>query len=68
MGEADGQRPLYHPYRTVAQRFINDPRFHHQMAAARVETGKDAWTIEDMHDACDIHDRSVRLGLAGRRN
>eukprot|EP00959_Pyramimonas_sp_CCMP1952_P103237 2159205-Pyramimonas_sp.AAC.1 len=38
------------------------------MTAARTETGKKAFTIEDMRDACDIHDHSVRLGFAGRRN
>eukprot|EP00959_Pyramimonas_sp_CCMP1952_P149375 3125640-Pyramimonas_sp.AAC.1 len=38
------------------------------MTAARVETGKNAWIIEDMRDACDIHARSVELGHAGRRN
>eukprot|EP00959_Pyramimonas_sp_CCMP1952_P154617 3234666-Pyramimonas_sp.AAC.1 len=68
MGEPDDQRPLCHPYRNVAQRFLSDPRFRHQMTAARVETGKNAWTIEDMRDACDIHARSVELGHAGRRN
>eukprot|EP00959_Pyramimonas_sp_CCMP1952_P020559 433854-Pyramimonas_sp.AAC.1 len=35
MGEAEDQRPIYHPFRNVAQRFLNDLRFHHQMTAAR---------------------------------
>eukprot|EP00959_Pyramimonas_sp_CCMP1952_P243188 5083651-Pyramimonas_sp.AAC.1 len=51
MGEAEDQRPLYHPFRNVAQRFLSDPHFRHQMTAARVETGKKAWTIDDMRDA-----------------
>eukprot|EP00959_Pyramimonas_sp_CCMP1952_P438926 9189199-Pyramimonas_sp.AAC.1 len=37
------------------------------MTAARAETGKKAFTVEDVRDACDIHDRSVRRGFAGRR-
>eukprot|EP00959_Pyramimonas_sp_CCMP1952_P065557 1368550-Pyramimonas_sp.AAC.1 len=38
------------------------------MTGAREATGHIPWTIEDMRDACDIYDRSVRLGLAGRKN
>eukprot|EP00959_Pyramimonas_sp_CCMP1952_P404566 8478981-Pyramimonas_sp.AAC.1 len=38
------------------------------MTGAREASGHDPWTIEDMRDACDIHARSVLLGLAGRRN
>eukprot|EP00959_Pyramimonas_sp_CCMP1952_P084489 1767241-Pyramimonas_sp.AAC.1 len=68
MGETEGERPLCHPFANLIQRFLSDPRFHHQMTAARTETGKKAWTIEDMRDACDIHDHSVRIGFAGRRN
>eukprot|EP00959_Pyramimonas_sp_CCMP1952_P367046 7687794-Pyramimonas_sp.AAC.1 len=68
MGEAEDQRPLYHPFRNLMQRFLDDLRFHHQMTAARAGIGKKAWTIEDMRDACDIYDHSVRLGFAGRRN
>eukprot|EP00959_Pyramimonas_sp_CCMP1952_P094238 1971408-Pyramimonas_sp.AAC.1 len=68
MGEAEDQRPLYHPFRNVVQRFPDDPRFRRRMTAARVETGKQAWAIDDMRDACDIYAQSVRLGFAGRRN
>eukprot|EP00959_Pyramimonas_sp_CCMP1952_P442196 9257367-Pyramimonas_sp.AAC.1 len=68
LGEPDDDRPLYHPYRNVIQRFLNDSPFHHQMTGAREAAGHVPWTIEDMRDACDIHARSVSLGLAGRKN
>eukprot|EP00959_Pyramimonas_sp_CCMP1952_P258924 5413112-Pyramimonas_sp.AAC.1 len=48
MGEAEDQRPLCHPFANLIQRFLNDLRFHHQMTAARTETGKKAWTIDDV--------------------
>eukprot|EP00959_Pyramimonas_sp_CCMP1952_P214317 4484429-Pyramimonas_sp.AAC.1 len=37
------------------------------MTAARVKKGEKAYTIEDMRDACDIHDHSIRTGQAGRK-
>eukprot|EP00959_Pyramimonas_sp_CCMP1952_P136883 2864137-Pyramimonas_sp.AAC.1 len=42
-------------------------KFHHQMTCARINKGKKAYTIEDMRDACEILDHSVRTGQAGRR-
>eukprot|EP00959_Pyramimonas_sp_CCMP1952_P111280 2327916-Pyramimonas_sp.AAC.1 len=64
MGETEDDRPLYHPFANLAQRFLNDVKFHHQMTAARVSKGEKAYTIGDMRDACDIHDHSVRTGQA----
>eukprot|EP00959_Pyramimonas_sp_CCMP1952_P147766 3092439-Pyramimonas_sp.AAC.1 len=67
MGESEDDRPLYHPLANLVQRFLSDVKFHHQMTAARVNRGDEAYTIEDMRGACDIHDISVRTGQAGRK-
>eukprot|EP00959_Pyramimonas_sp_CCMP1952_P277953 5810031-Pyramimonas_sp.AAC.1 len=67
MGETEDDRPLYHPFANLVQCFLSDVKFHHQMTAARVNKGEKAYTIEDMHDACDIRDHSVRTGKAGRK-
>eukprot|EP00959_Pyramimonas_sp_CCMP1952_P426729 8937504-Pyramimonas_sp.AAC.1 len=37
------------------------------MTAARADTGQKAFTVEDMRDARDIYDHSVRQGFAGRK-
>eukprot|EP00959_Pyramimonas_sp_CCMP1952_P416666 8729572-Pyramimonas_sp.AAC.1 len=39
-GEPEDDRILYHPYRNVTQRFLNDSRFHHQVTGAREAAGR----------------------------
>eukprot|EP00959_Pyramimonas_sp_CCMP1952_P442681 9267234-Pyramimonas_sp.AAC.1 len=67
MGEAEDDGPLCRPFANLFQRFLSDVKFHHQLTAARVNRGEKACTIEDMRDACDNHDHSVRTGQAGRK-
>eukprot|EP00959_Pyramimonas_sp_CCMP1952_P063073 1318532-Pyramimonas_sp.AAC.1 len=67
MGETGDDRPLYHPFANLVQRFLSDVKFHRQMTAARVKKGEKPYTIEDLRGACAIHDHSVRTGQAGRK-
>eukprot|EP00959_Pyramimonas_sp_CCMP1952_P263382 5507796-Pyramimonas_sp.AAC.1 len=64
MGETEDDRPLCHPFANLVQRFLRDVRFHRQVTAARANKGKKAFTVEDVRDACDIRDHSVRQGFA----